>query len=505
MAFENNLPAGSVPFSNQIYKDENGKVWTGNEFEAEFYKFTDIPETPTEVLEGKNSFKIYDNDDPDGNSPIEIVNLGATSGLADDPFQHAINAIVKNEWSGLWIFNMKLKSDRSGWERSILSDDSGMACMEVGKEGVTLHAVPKGVPDFTGFTHEAFQVRGIGADGTSAGATDANTPIIQVKWPTYKRWTNAATPVDGTQSWIPGDHRPMDWYHTENYLKGSSSPWWSGIVVAVEVNASTKGGNNVGFYKSKGIYSNRLPNAIGDNTGGHCFYFWDGVKYNQVGREYFELLTDSSAENYTPSKKCIHVGGYAAGDTVGTNTPQWELDFRGQTTQPGGSIYKPKTSNIRVFNNFKSIEAPGSLGTQNLYVLFPASFNLSNTNISLSIDLLNIGGVNGGLTELLISGNTGSTTVAWGENDASRSATQSKSKILNVQYGYIGPYNTGTGNLCIKIVPASPFVNLSAILSKVILSGNGGGILGHAAAENWQLLVQDTDPANWTSFRTITL
>lgn len=44
MAFESNLPTGSVPFTNLMYKDPNGRIWAGSERNSEFYRFVDRSE-----------------------------------------------------------------------------------------------------------------------------------------------------------------------------------------------------------------------------------------------------------------------------------------------------------------------------------------------------------------------------------------------------------------------------------------------------------------------------
>lgn len=46
MAFTNELPTGTSPFSNTLFKDPEGKVWTGDEFSSEFYRFLDPADLP---------------------------------------------------------------------------------------------------------------------------------------------------------------------------------------------------------------------------------------------------------------------------------------------------------------------------------------------------------------------------------------------------------------------------------------------------------------------------
>src|SRR5690606_15339996 len=46
MAFENNIPTGSVPFTNLMYKDPNDRIWAGSERNSEFYRFLDPADLP---------------------------------------------------------------------------------------------------------------------------------------------------------------------------------------------------------------------------------------------------------------------------------------------------------------------------------------------------------------------------------------------------------------------------------------------------------------------------
>lgn len=46
MAFESNLPTGSVPFTNLMYKDTNDRIWAGSERNSEFYRFLDPADMP---------------------------------------------------------------------------------------------------------------------------------------------------------------------------------------------------------------------------------------------------------------------------------------------------------------------------------------------------------------------------------------------------------------------------------------------------------------------------
>lgn len=49
MAFQNNLPSGTVPFSNQIYKAPDGRLWTGDEFAGEFTNIHPLNVTRSEM------------------------------------------------------------------------------------------------------------------------------------------------------------------------------------------------------------------------------------------------------------------------------------------------------------------------------------------------------------------------------------------------------------------------------------------------------------------------
>src|SRR5690606_22164906 len=46
MTFENELPAGSTPFTNLMYKDPNDRIWAGSERNSEFYRFLDQADMP---------------------------------------------------------------------------------------------------------------------------------------------------------------------------------------------------------------------------------------------------------------------------------------------------------------------------------------------------------------------------------------------------------------------------------------------------------------------------
>lgn len=46
MSFTNELPLGSIPFSNLLYKAPDGRIWAGNEFTPEFYRIVDPIDLP---------------------------------------------------------------------------------------------------------------------------------------------------------------------------------------------------------------------------------------------------------------------------------------------------------------------------------------------------------------------------------------------------------------------------------------------------------------------------
>lgn len=279
------------------------------------------------VVPGKRSIHIKPQIWPEGD--LEIANVGNT--IAPDSTIHGVTTgLVRFNWAAVLTWNNYLDVATGVWKRKVshLPNSS----IEVGKEGVTLHAqVPH--TDMNSRLHELLQARSDGIDGGATGSGTDTGKFIQVKVPLAMRYTSTPYSSDNV-SWEGGDLRPMLWLMSEE----TKLP--EGEFARIEQTSATVGGGHLAFRKSRGTMNARTAGLSGDNAGFVDFYNYDGSNYVNGARITTVLEANASAGSSPTALR------FDAGSSSGTLAERMRITSGGNllinTTSNGGSRLQVK-------------------------------------------------------------------------------------------------------------------------------------------------------------------
>lgn len=285
---------------------------------------TEINES--QVIPGSKSLRFKSNRGIEND--LEILNAGQF--FAPGNSIHQIpSAIMRTDWTILATLNLLL--DTSNLKYKVFDDTYPTAAMEVGLEGVTLHATRPGHEYFSDELHELIQARGNGVDGTP----DLDTgKWVQAKVPIYMKYDSAQYAIVGDVApWESTDYRPFIWQHSEVERLGRT---WQLLDQHGSVNTS----GVFTFRKSRGSLGSPSPIQNGDTIGVISMQSNDGSVYIE-GASISALATATGSAGNVPTDILLSTG--AGGTTermriksngnvgIGNTNPVTKLQVSGRT------------------------------------------------------------------------------------------------------------------------------------------------------------------------------
>lgn len=206
--------------------------------------------------------------------PIEILNIG-NNGNSTDSANYVNTGFTKNNWATIEVWNMKYDTTAKTFSSPVISKPSH--ALELGLEGVTIHAVVPGKA-FSSTWHEQFQVRATGLDGNT-GISSGN--YLQAKCPLFFEYQGNSTYGGDSDPWTGGSAAgalPFIWMQSnEPKLPG-------GEYVRLEQNNASATGGQLFFRKSRGTYVSKTASLQNDNAGVIVFSIFDGTNYENTAR-----------------------------------------------------------------------------------------------------------------------------------------------------------------------------------------------------------------------------
>lgn len=217
---------------------------------------------------------------PDAGTLIieELGNLGLTTDS-----RAGIHTRISRVLGSLMV-SRNLTLDEDTWVHQNILEPGSL--MEVGFEGVTLHAVPAGATSFSGQHHELLQARSEGTE-TLYGGVPSSGKWIQAKVPLFMAYDQTEYDGDDAHSW--GNNGQPFIYLLSNDLLSGTDP--GGEWVRLEQCSNSVSGGQIHFLKSRGEPATKVKSDTDDVAGVLSFGQWDGGTYQMTAR----ILTKCAA------------------------------------------------------------------------------------------------------------------------------------------------------------------------------------------------------------------
>lgn len=205
------------------------------------------------------------------------ADLGNVGGVGTGE-QNVKVGLARIQWSLEMLRNLKWNNTTKKWDLDNTSYTASM--IEVGREGVTLHAVPAGATAFSDQMHEMFQCRPNGLDSVDSGFPTTGK-YNQFKAPLVGVYDSTAYSGNDAASWESGSTSGMIWLQSN---EGVTSTTPAGGWIQIQQNSATATGGQIHFLKSRGSYNSQTTSNSGDNAGVISFGLFDGANYQLTAR-----------------------------------------------------------------------------------------------------------------------------------------------------------------------------------------------------------------------------
>jgi hypothetical protein len=239
---------------------------------------------------------------------------------------------------GSLIISRNLAWNGTDWDHQ--DDTQPASVIEVGDEGVTLHAVPAGSTTASDQHHELFQARSNGAEALYSGVPSTGK-WLQAKVPLFMAYDQSAYTGDDAHSW-GNNYQPFIYLLSNEGLAETTPP---GTWIRLEQCSSEYStGAQIHFLKSRGTPGSKAAGNAADVAGVLSFGQWDGSVY-QVTARILAQCTNAPQEDSVPQKLCFQTSGSTPANmstrlTIGPQGEIWMHDLPSSDPHSGGQLYK---------------------------------------------------------------------------------------------------------------------------------------------------------------------